>query len=590
MSNESKLTFELVTAPGVRRDGTEQDSPFHIAAQWVRWQRKRPRKMGGYRAIVQDVAGPVRAMHVDARNGFARAHLFSPFGIEQLAFNAVSGSGSVLTDRTPSGFVQNDLLTWQAAALYDSGGAGSNRLICAATPDLEAIDSDSTGFVYSADINGSGLFTKVQDGSGDIEVSGGCCVLQPFLFVYGSEGLLRNSNANDISAGTGWTTGGSSAANTVNVAGTKIVFGLPLRGGANSPAGVFWALDSLIRVSFVSNGVVNWSYDTVSSQISVMSKAGIVEFDGVYYWLGVDRFFMYTGVVQELPNEMNLNWLMDNLNPAYRNKVWAMKVPRFGEIWWFFPYGESTECNAAVIYNVREKTWYDSMLMRRAGTPAQTLLYPVMAGDEDARQTTRLQYTPNTGAFGVGDVVTGSTFGAFGTVVKVGNNSLNLDHVVGEFSSTDSLTNATASATGTVTAAPSSQPLDTVWQHEFGYDKIVGSNALAIEAYYQTRNFSLLDGGPSQEGSSGENKQTRLERVEPDFVQAKSMTMKVLGRRFAQSSLEESAPYPFNPDTSYISTREQRRLMSLEFRSNVIGGSFQAGKVLIMVAPGDERG
>jgi hypothetical protein len=37
-----------------------------------------------------------------------------------------------------------------------------------------------------------------------------------------------------------------------------------------------------------------------------------------------------------------------------RQKVWATKVPRFGEIWWFYPKGDSEECNDAIIYNIRE--------------------------------------------------------------------------------------------------------------------------------------------------------------------------------------------------------------------------------------------
>jgi hypothetical protein len=144
------------------------------------------------------------------------------------------------------------------------------------------------------------------------------------------------------------------------VATGKIVKGMPVRGGTASPSGLFWATDSLIRVSFVNNGSTYWQYDIVSSQISIMSSSSVVEMDGVYYWMGVDRFYVYNGYVTVLPNDKNVNWLFDNLNYQQRQKVWATKVPRYNEIWFFYPRGGATECTDAIIYNVKDKIWYDA--------------------------------------------------------------------------------------------------------------------------------------------------------------------------------------------------------------------------------------
>ena len=91
-----------------------------------------------------------------------------------------------------------------------------------------------------------------------------------------------------------------------------------------------------------------------------MSSNSVVEMDGVYYWMGVDRFYLYNGSVQVLPNDKNINWLFDNLNLNQRQKVWATKVPRYNEIWFFYPRGDATECTDAIIYNVKDKLWYDA--------------------------------------------------------------------------------------------------------------------------------------------------------------------------------------------------------------------------------------
>jgi hypothetical protein len=231
----------------------------------------------------------------------------------------------------------------------------------------------------------------------NVSVSGGVVSLHPYVFVYGNDGVIRNCSAGDPSD---WV---SADANEVNVATGKIVKGLPVRGGSNAPSGLFWSLDSLIRVSFspqtlgvsgtANFGVTNfWRFDIISSQTSILSSQCVIEYDGIFYWIGVDRFLLYNGVVKEIPNPMNQNYFFDNLNYTQRQKVWATKVPRFGEVWWFYPRGDSTECNDAIIYNVRENTWYDAGTAlgtrRSAGYFSQVFAFPVAAGwDAQAAET-----------------------------------------------------------------------------------------------------------------------------------------------------------------------------------------------------------
>ena len=117
-----------------------------------------------------------------------------------------------------------------------------------------------------------------------------------------------------------------------------------------------------------------------------MSSQCVIEYDGIFYWCGVDRFLSYNGVVQEIPNTLNQNYFFDNLNYAQRQKVWCTKVPRWGEVWWFYPKGNATECTDAVIYNVREKTWYDAGqaigARRSAGTFSEVFRKPIWGSTE----------------------------------------------------------------------------------------------------------------------------------------------------------------------------------------------------------------
>ncbi len=384
---QPKPLFVLESVPGVRRDGTDLDSSYYSDVVWTRFQRGRPRKMGGFAQLSAKLNAPIRSVFVNGHNGVISAHYLGQWGIQrqQLAGGGATG----VVDRTPLGFVANSLYTWSQAVLYSSTGGSYAALVAASSPDVEDITSDVGGGVYVGEVDATAPFTVVSDGVGPLSVSGGVCVMQPFLVVYGSDGLIRNSNANDYSAATGWTTGGANYAASANVSGTKIVYGAPVRGGGQSPAALFWSLDALIRMSFVG-GTRIWTYDTISHPTSILSKKCVVEHDGKFFWIGNDRFLFYNGVVQELPNQMNSNDFFDNLNYDHRNKVWGTKVARYGEIWWFYPRGADTECKNAVIFNYLENTWYEAVLQRSAGSPCVRCPQPVWAGNEDSTATTAL--------------------------------------------------------------------------------------------------------------------------------------------------------------------------------------------------------
>lgn len=364
----------------------------------------------------------------------------------------------------------------------------------------------------------TGVVTVTFDNN--ISVSGGVVMLHPYLFVYGNNGLIQNSAAGDFA---NWV---SADANSNNVATGKIVKGLPLRGGTTSPAGLFWSLDSIVRVTYTPSTVngINfyWKYDLVTSQTSIMSSQCVIEYDGIFYWCGVDRFLTYNGVVQEIPNTLNQNYFFDNLNYAQRQKVWCTKVPRWGEIWWFYPKGDSTECNDAIIYNVREKTWYDAGMApgarRSAGTFSEVFRKPIWGGNE---------------------------------VNTTGNYTL--------------------------------------WQHETGTDEVYTTNVNAIRSSFETNNLGWVTGGPGNPQLSGENRWLRLERVEPDFVQSGDMNLYVTGQGYADAADEISEPYVFDNTTLKIDMREQRRLLRLKFESNTYNGDYYMGKVLLSADIGDER-
>lgn len=394
------IIYQINPSPGLSRDGTVLDRSSYVDGQWVRFQRGRPRKMGGYKEVANNPTTRIRGAYVYSRGKLEYLYGFGENKV-WVSTTTPDAASSVSISADLPGLPASDSYTFQCGAIFDAVGTGLNQLIIHPASNIDDIASETNTPLYYTPLGvNPATPLAVDDGDGGtVEVSGGVVVLQPYIFAYGSNGLIKNNNAN---ATNDWRIAVGNDANEVNVAGSKIVKGLPIRGGANSPAGLFWALDSLIRVSRVGG---EFRYDPVSGQSSILAQNSPIEYDGAFYWIGVDRFLMFNGTVQEVPNSQNLNWFFDNVNYNQRSKIWATKNTRFGEIWWFFPTGTATECTHAIIYNVRENCWYDLELARSAGYPSQVFRYPVMF---DANPNAGGNYSTYVHEFGRDAIVGGS--------------------------------------------------------------------------------------------------------------------------------------------------------------------------------------
>lgn len=585
----SKQVIALKILPGVQRDGTLFDAVCYVDSKWCRFQRGRPRKMGGYRGIFQNATQISRGMIMNAQNGLNYVYSGTFNQLQYWVTDNDDGVGSgPYTISFTSGFTFNSNNLWQFDIGFNGSGSGADVIIAHPAQNLTNIDSTvNTPVLYGTFPNGAmspvGQFTaavaltnglttgtitgvnglvsagQLVTGTGitagttvvssvvstntvvtlssaytgttgtqtltfdnQINVSGGCVLIYPYLFVYGNDGLIQNSSAGDFQ---NWV---SADANANNVATGKIVKGMPVRGGTTSPAGLFWSLDSLVRVSYapttVGASTLYWKYDLISCQSSILSSSSVIEYDGIFYWCGVDRFLQYNGVVAELQNNNSINYFFDNLNYAQRQKVWVSKVPRWGEIWWFFPRGDSTECNDAIIYNVRDKVWYDAGgalgARRSAGTFSEVFRFPIWAGNE----------------------------------ANSSNNYI-------------------------------------LWQHETGVNEVNLAQQNAIQSYFETNSIGWVTGGPGVQGQLlGKTNAMRLERVEPDFIQEGDMNLYVVGKSYARSDDVISEAKVFSPTTEKIDMREQRREMRLRFESNVVNGNYVTGNILLSCEAGDIRG
>jgi hypothetical protein len=542
-----------------------------------------------------------------------------------VTFTPALGGGVTVTDVwiNNTTYTPNALNLWQFDLQYSPSG---EELKVLAHPGLNLANIDNgipTPVLYGSIVPttpGNWEFDILADSTGQnptyrpISVSGGVCVLYPYIFVYGDSGYIANNHVETAYGTQTLTDWNGATANQVNMASSKVVKGLPVRGGTNSPSGLFWATDSLIRVSFTGAAPLYWRYDIISSQISTMSSSSFVEMDGVYYWLGVDRFYQYNGVVSVLPNDKNVNWLFDNMNFEQRQKAWATKVPRYNEIWFFYPRGEATEVTDAIIYNVKDKLWYDAGQAdgsrRSCGYTTEIFPTPIWAAWEyDVSYSTA--YTtiatpptlsaPTAAQFYVtGNATTVLSPGGFVSFDNTGNPA----ETVYTISASTFIYSGSVPLPGVtlVTLTENISPAEPVgslvygvtggyalWQHEFGLNAVSYNAETAVTSSFTTCDISWVGGTPSQDTAQGPNRRMHLRRIEPDFVQEGELNLTILGRKFARGSAEQNGPYPFDPDTGKIDLRVEHREIRLKFESNVVGGNYEMGRLLITAEYGDER-
>lgn len=505
---------------------------------------------------------------------------------------------------------------WQFDIQYNPQGAAL-EVIAHPGRNLLNIDNGFETQVYAGDILPSPgnvwNFYGLSDSEGanptfaPVTTDGGVCVLYPFIFIYGSNGLIANNHVDAIYADQNFNDWNGPLANRVNMTAGKIVKGMPVRGGTNSPSGLFWATDSLIRVSFTGNAAQYWKYDIVSSQTSIMSSNCVVESDGIFYWMGVDRFYLYNGSVQVLANDKNINWVYDNLNFEQRQKVWATKVPRYNEIWFFYPRGSATECTDAIIYNVKDKIWYDAGqafgARRSCGYTTEVFPSPIWFGWEYVASFSnpyQVAATPGSAPapsanelYLVGDVTPGlppSKNFQFSTVV--GDAFYTVVSVTYDPVSNTTFLVANTNFSTYPAIGDNVYPTNngyTMWQQEYGVDEISDNGTLAIQSNITTCDISWVGGDPSQDSGRGVNRRMHLRRVEPDFVQTGNMTLQVIGSKFARGDQENSPLFTFGPNEGKVDLRIENRESRIKFESNVVGGDYQMGRVLITAEYGDER-
>lgn len=558
-----KQMFPITYKPGILRDGSPFQGSYCIRGQWVRFFRGQPQNIGGMRNYVIYLQTIPQILPPD----------FIPTNV--LIYYDSKGDKHILIGGS---LVPDSLLSSVIDVTYTSSGAQTytwaNRftnptntlaqfvVVISIINSLPRQMILCLGMKNYTDINSSEatssiLAKEATDGFFQVnfpdfvlkEATGGMLYVGNRLFYYGNNGLVRwSSIAADKS---GEQTDLQKPflffkdKYSINISTDKVIYGAEWRGGANSPTIIFWTLGSVVLISNTTgsnNQVItdpddlSFSKKVLSRDSSILSSNSVVEYDGIFYWPGTQRFFVFNGVVLPLENNLNRQTFFDTIDMSKRQRVFGVKNVSRDEIWWFYPEkGKDANigCTRAVIYNVVDNTWYDTDIERAAGC------------------------FDNTG----GNMY---TVGKNLSPYEGDNNSYVWEHEVGN--------------------------------DQVNLYKDVDQQVKAIPSFFTTPIISYATFNP-QKQVAGIDYNIAIERIEPNIVGTKKIKMTVSINTYEYpASIPVTTTYNLTEDGELdniirpaINERIQGRNINFTFKSEGIGSGYQMGTTFVLAEIDDGR-
>jgi hypothetical protein len=121
-----------------------------------------------------------------------------------------------------------------------------------------------------------------------------------------------------------------------------------------------------------------WGFTMLTDNISIVSQNAMATAAGVVFWMGVDKFYVYSGRVETLPSAVR-TFIYQDINREEFSQIHAGTSEGYSEIWWFYCSANSNVLDRYVIFNYLDKVWYYGTLSRTAWLDSPLRDYPTAA-------------------------------------------------------------------------------------------------------------------------------------------------------------------------------------------------------------------
>ena len=125
-----------------------------------------------------------------------------------------------------------------------------------------------------------------------------------------------------------------------------------------------WTDSALYSMQYLGAPYV-WGFQILADNLSIASQNAVATANNVTYWMGVDKFYMYSGRVETLPCTLR-SYVYNDINIAQASQFFAGTNEGFNEIWWYYCSASSDTIDKYVVYNYLERVWYYGTLNRTA--------------------------------------------------------------------------------------------------------------------------------------------------------------------------------------------------------------------------------
>ena len=257
---------------------------------------------------------------------------------------------------------------------------------------------------------------------------------------------------------------------------------------------LIWTDSALYSMQYLGAPYV-WGFQILMDNISVISPNAVVTVNNVTYWMGQEKFYMYSGRVETLPCSLR-QFIFDDINPAQNFQVFAGANEGYNEVWWYYVSNDSVDGlpDKYVIYNYLDRVWYYGTMARSAWLGSGIQTYPLAANYLNSASfkgyiSGYTLYVTNisSGSISLDTTISGSGVTAGTTIVSYGTGN----------GGTGTYNLSTAQTVGTITAPTTMAAaggFGYLLQHENGVDDNAGLTTRPINSYVQSSDFDIGDG------------------------------------------------------------------------------------------------
>jgi hypothetical protein len=139
-----------------------------------------------------------------------------------------------------------------------------------------------------------------------------------------------------------------------------------------------WTDAALYSMQYLGPPFV-WGFQILGSNTSIAGPNAVATAANITYWMGLDKFYMYSGRVETLYCPLR-QYIFGDINLQQQYQFFSGTNEGYNEIWWFYCSANSTALDRYVVYNHLEKIWSYGNLSRTAWLDTPLRDFPSAAG------------------------------------------------------------------------------------------------------------------------------------------------------------------------------------------------------------------